>query len=154
MTRSIPEGSSRVIPRLVCRDPSLEVDFCLHVLDAVELGRRLGPDGRAVHALLTIGFHMIMIEGEWPTLPSRALPLDGTSPVLIFVYVENVDATVDRALEHGAEVLVPAQDQFWGDRIAWIMDPSGHVWTLATRLQETTREERNVRWASIVADLQ
>lgn len=96
--KGIPDNSSVVIPRLVCRDVPAAIEFCVDVLNAVELGRRPGPDGKAVHALLTIGPAMIMIETEWPTLPSRAPALDGTSPVLIFVYVEDVD---DRRARRG-----------------------------------------------------
>jgi PhnB protein len=102
--------------------------------------------------MMTIGPAMLMIEGEWPTLSSRAPQLDGSSPVVIYVYVENVDETLARALANGARVLVPAQNQFWGDRIAWIMDPSGHVWTVASRIEETTAQERTDRWSGMLAD--
>jgi PhnB protein len=150
--KGVPDNSSVVIPRLVCRDPALAIDFCVGVFDAVELGRRPGPDGRVGHALLTIGSAMVMIETEWPTLPSRAPVRDGSSPVVVFVYVSDVDRTVERAVSRGAEVLVPLQNQFWGDRIAWIMDPSGHVWTVATRIEETTAEERADRWSARLAE--
>ena len=69
---------------------------------------------------------------------------------MIFVYVEDVDRTVVRAVARGAQVLIPAQNQFWGDRIAWIMDPSGHVWTIATRTEETTEHQREDRWSGIL----
>jgi PhnB protein len=127
----------------VCRDPADAIDFCASTFGAVELGRRLGPDGKVAHALMTIGPAMIMIEAEWPTLPSRAPSPDGSSPVVIFVYVEDVDRTLERAIAGGAQVLLPAQNQFWGDRIGWIVDPSGHVWTIATRVEETSEQERS-----------
>ena len=149
--KGIPGNSSVVIPRLVCRDVAATVEFCVDVFQAVELGRRPGPDGKAAHALLTIGPAMIMIETEWPTLPSRAPALDGSSPVLIFVYVEDVDKTVERAVARGANVLVPVQDQFWGDRTGWVMDPSGHVWTIATRIEETSAPEKEQRWSRILS---
>ncbi len=148
-TPGVPENSSVVIPRLVCRDPAAEIDFCVGVLDAVELGRRPGPQGEVVHALLAIGPAMLMIESEWPTLPLRAPTDDGTSPVVIFVYVSDVDRTIERAVAAGATLLVPAKNQFWGDRIAWIRDPAGHLWTLATRVEETTASQREERWAEI-----
>ena len=91
---------------------------------------------------------MIVIEGVWPSLPSRAPRADGSSPVVIFVHVEDVDQTVERAIATGAKVLVPLQNQFWGDRIGWIMDPAGHVWTVASRIEETTAQERADRWAA------
>jgi PhnB protein len=148
--KGIPDNSSRIIPRLVCKEGAAEIDFCLATFDAVELNRRMGPDGMMVHALLTIGNEMLMIEGEWPSLPSRAPKLDGSSPVVIFVYVEDVDKTIERAIANGGTVIVQPQDQFWGDRIAWVMDPAGHVWTIATRIEETTAKERSDRWDTIL----
>jgi PhnB protein len=148
--KGVPDNSAVVIPRLVCRDPAAAIAFCAEALGAVELDRRPGPDGSVAHALMTIGPAMIMIEGEWPTLPSRAPKADGSSPVVIFLYVHDVDKTVERAIAAGAQVLVPVHDQFWGDRIAWIMDPSGHVWTIATRVEETTAQERTDRWSAIL----
>jgi PhnB protein len=148
--RGIPEHSAVVIPRLVCRDPAAAVAFVTTTFEAVSLNERPGPDGALAHALLSIGPGMIMIEREWPTLPSRAPALDDSSPVVIFVYVPNVDAAVDRAVSQGARVVLPPQDQFWGDRIAWIADPSGHVWTVASRIEETTADERTARWSSIL----
>jgi PhnB protein len=150
----LPENTSIIMPRLVCRDAAAEMDFCIQTFEAVELNRRPGPGGAVAHGLLKIGPEMIMIESEWPTLPSRAPTADGSSPVPIFVYVPDVDKTVERATAHGAKVLVPLQNQFWGDRIAWFMDPSGHVWTVATRIEETTAEERTARWDSIQAQRQ
>lgn len=149
--KGIPEIAAIVIPRLVCRDPAAEIDFCERTFGAVAINRRPGPDGTVAHALLTLGPALIMIEAEWPTLPSRAPQQDGSSPVVIYVYVEDVDATVERAVAHGARVLVPLQDQFWGDRIAWLLDPAGHVWTVASRIEETTAQERTDRWAAILA---
>ena len=89
--KGIPDNSSVVIPMLVCRDVSAEIDFCKTTFGAAELGRRPGPDGAVVHALLTIGEEMVIIEAEWPTLASRAPQPDASSPVVIFVYVEDVD---------------------------------------------------------------
>jgi PhnB protein len=135
---------------LVCRDVSAEIDFCTTTFAATELGRRPGPDGNVVHALLTIGGAMIIIEAEWPTLASRAPQPDGSSPVVIFVYVDDVDAVIERAAAAGARVLLPVKNQFWGDRTGRIIDPSGHVWTISTRVEDTSAAEREQRWSSIV----
>jgi len=150
----LPKNTSIIIPRLVCRDPASEIDFCVRAFEAIEVNRRPGPNGSVAHALLTIGPEMIMVEAEWPSLPSRAPTPDGTSPVVIFVYVPDVDQTVERASACGAKVLVPLQNQFWGDRMAWLMDPSGHVWTVATRIEETTAQERTDRWEKTLAQKQ
>jgi len=138
------------MPMLVCRDAAAEIDFCKTTFGALELNRRPGPDGAVAHALMTIGPAMVMIEGEWPTLASRAPQPDGSSPVVIYVYVEDVDKVVERAVAAGAKILIPVKDQFWGDRTARIADPSGHVWTIASRVEETSTEERRKRWSSIV----
>ena len=145
--KGIPEGASVLTPRLFCRDVAAEIEFCRNTFDAAELGRRPGPDGGVAHALLTIAGAMVMIEREWPGLASRAPQPDGSSPVVIYVYVEDVDRTVERAISAGAKVLIEAKNQFWGDRTAWVMDPAGHVWTVATRIEEATEEERKERWA-------
>jgi PhnB protein len=126
-----------------------EIEFCKTAFGALELGRRPGPDGKIAHALLTIAGEMIMIESEYPGLPSRVPVADGSSPVVIFIYLADVDAAVERAASAGARVLIPLKNQFWGDRTAWIMDPAGHVWTVATRIEETTNEERDQRWEQI-----
>jgi PhnB protein len=95
---------------------------------------------------------MVMIEAEWPSLPSRAPTRDATSPVVIFLYVPDVDETVERAIGCGATMVVPIADQFWGDRTAWLMDPAGHVWTVATRVERTTAEQRSQRWDGILEE--
>ena len=145
-TRGIPENSSRVIPRLICANPADVIEFVKQVFGAAELSQRPGADGKVAHALMTIGPSMVMIEAEWPTLPSRVPTPDGRSPVVLFVYVENVDEAIERAVAGGATILVPIANQFWGDRIGWIMDPAGHVWTVATRVEETSEAQRSERW--------
>ena len=98
---------------------------------------------------MMIGSAMIMIEAEWPSLSTRAPALDGSSPVVLYVYVEDVDKTVERAIAAGATVLSPVENQFWGDRIGWIMDPSGHVWSIATRVEDTSEAQRRERWSKL-----
>ena len=148
--KPIPDGVPVVMPMLVCGDVSAELDFCKATFGAMELVTRPGPDGTVAHAALTIGGAMIMIEGEWPTLTSRAPQPDGSSPVVIYVYVEDVDAVIERAVAAGAKVLLPVKNQFWGDRTGRIIDPAGHVWTVSTRIEETSSAQRDERWSSIV----
>ena len=147
--KGVPSGASAIIPRLFCRDPVAEIDFCTAVFGAVELNRRADSDGKTAHALLTIGSAMVMIESEWPGISSRAPSPDGSSPVVLYVYMENVDEIMARAEAVGAKTLMPPTDQFWGDRTAWIMDPAGHVWTVATRIEQPTEEERKARLAAM-----
>ena len=110
-----------------------------------------GPDadGHIAHAVVLFGPAMVMIESEWAQATNRAPAPDGTTPVAIYLYVADVDRIVERAVAVGARVISPPADRFWGDRTAWILDPAGHVWTLATRLEETTEEERQARLARL-----
>jgi PhnB protein len=147
--KPIPDTSPRVIPTLICRDVESAVAFCQRVLAAGVVVRRPGPDGSTVHAALGLGDARIILQAEFPQLASRAPQPDGSSPVVVLVYVEDVDRAVEEAVALGATVLLPAQDQFWGDRTARVMDPSGHVWTLASRVQDTTEAERRDRWDDI-----
>lgn len=148
--KSIPEGVQAVFPMLVCKSPEAEMNFCASAFSAVEQVRRAGPDGSPIHIAMRISDAFLVVQSEFPdVVASRAPSPDGSSPVVIFVYVADVDHAVERAVAKGATVLMPAQNQFWGDRTARILDPSGHVWTVASRLEETTEEQRSERWADI-----
>jgi PhnB protein len=121
------------VPMLVCRDAAAEVSFCVSAFGAAEISRRSTADGNVLHAALKIGDTMIMVHGETAHLASRAPALDGTSPVVIFLYLANVDAALQKAVAAGARILLPAADQAWGDRVGRIIDPAGHVWNIASR---------------------
>jgi len=125
------EVSEREVRDLPC------MEFCTTVV--VEVYRVCCPD---------CGIKMEKV----PQLPSKAPQTDGSSPVVIFIYVPDVDQTIGVAIEYGAKILVAAQNQFWGDRSAVIMDPNGHVWTVASRIEETTAQERTDRWSKILHD--
>jgi PhnB protein len=100
---------------------------------AAELSRRLSSDGKVVHATLRIAGSLIFIHDESPHLGSRAPQTDGSSSVVVYIYVEEVDTVIERAVGAGARLLLPAADMYWGDRVGRIVDPSGHVWNVASR---------------------
>ncbi len=133
-------GIRMLVPMLVCQDGASEIDFCKTAFGAVELARRPGPDGVVVHATLTIGDAMLMIHGEFSSLGSRAPQSDGSSPVVIYLYVESVDNVIERAVAAGARILIPVTDTVWGDRVGRIIDPSGHVWNVASRVEAASPE--------------
>jgi PhnB protein len=148
--KSIPEGVQAVFPMLVCHRPEAEMNFCAGAFGAVEQVRRPGPDGSPIHIAMRINDAFLVVQSEFPDMvTSRAPNPDGSSPVVIFVYVADVDQAVERAAAMGATILMPPQDQFWGDRTARIIDPSGHVWTVASRIEETVEEQRAQRWSNI-----
>ncbi|MEX0692423.1 MAG: VOC family protein [Gemmatimonadales bacterium] len=147
---TIPQGVQAVFPMLVCRNPEAEMDFCASAFGAVEQVRRPGPDGSAIHIAMRINEALVVVQAESLDMVASRVPNpDGSSPVVIFVYVADVDSAVERAVAMGAKVLTPAQDQFWGDRTARILDPSGHVWTVASRIEETTEAQRAARWSDM-----
>jgi PhnB protein len=125
-----------IIPMLVCSNAAAEIDFCKKALGAVELSRRTAKDGGVVHATLRIHQSLIMVHDVSPHLASRAPQQDGSSPVITYLSGDEVDPVIERAVAAGARVLLPAEDQFWGDRVGRIIDPAGHVWNIAARINE------------------
>lgn len=126
-----------IIPMLVCRDAEAELNFCVQVFGAVELSRRTAENGSVMHATLMIHQSMLMVHNESPHLASRAPLTDGSASVVTYLYDENVDEIIERSVALGAKVLMPAEDQFWGDRVGRIIDPAGHVWNIAARIDNT-----------------
>ena len=127
---------SMIIPMLVCKDPGAEIEFCQHSFDAVELSRREGKDGNVIHATLRIDEAMFMVHDESDHLNSSAPLSNGSSPVVIYLYGEEVDAIIEKAVTKGARILLPAEDQYWGDRVGRIIDPENHVWNIASRIRK------------------
>lgn len=125
-----------IIPMLICRDVSAEIDFCKRAFDAVEISRRTSKDGTVVHATLWLHQSILMIHAVSPHLASEAPEVDGSCPVVNYLYGDEVDSVIEQAVKSGARVLLPAADQFWGDRVGRIVDPSGHVWNIAARIKK------------------
>ena len=153
MVKSIPLGVQAVFPMLVCKSPEAEMNFCASAFGAIEQVRRPGADGSPIHIAMRINESFLVVQSEFPEVVASGAPSgDGSSPVVIFVYVADVDQAVERARAVGAQILIPAQNQFWGDRTARIIDPSGHVWIVASRIEETTEAQRGERWSNIRDD--
>jgi PhnB protein len=132
----MPAYVRAIIPMLVCADAAAEIRFCAAAFGAVELSRRAEADGSVTHATLGIGELLIMVHGVNSHLASRPPQGDGSSPVVIYLYLAGVDGVIERAVAAGARILTPLEDCFWGDRMARIVDPQGHVWNVASRAEE------------------
>ncbi|WP_039917537.1 VOC family protein, partial [Cellvibrio mixtus] len=124
-----------IIPMLVCLDVEAELDFCVKAFGAVELSRRTAENGNVIHATLMIHQSMLMLHNEAPHLASRAPQSDGSSSVVTYLYDDDVDGIMARAIALGASVLMPAEDQLWGDRVGRLMDPAAHVRNIAARIE-------------------
>ena len=139
--KPIPSGYEGVTSYLIVRDAAQALDFYKRVFDATEALRLDYPDGRIAHAELRIGGGYLMLSEEMPSMNLRGpLSLGGT-PVSLLLYVEDVDKVFDGAIAAGAENKRPVADQFYGDRSGTLVDPFGHVWTIATHRRDMTPEE-------------
>ena len=116
MVNPIPEGYPRVTPYLIVDGASAAIDFYSSVLGATERMRMDGPDGKVGHAEIEIGDSVVMLADEYPEMNARSPQSLGGSPVSLMVYVEDVDGVFARAIEAGAKVLRPVENQFYGDR--------------------------------------
>ncbi|HTB50309.1 MAG TPA: VOC family protein [Solirubrobacteraceae bacterium] len=152
MTKSIPDDYPRLTPYLIVDDATAAIDFYSSVLGASERMRMAGPDGRVGHAELDIGDSMIMLADEHPDMGMRAPRAIGGTPVTLHVYVEDVDAVFERALEAGAKALRPLEDQFYGDRSGQFEDPFGHRWNVASHVEDVQPEEMAKRAEAAMAE--
>ena len=139
--KSIPEGMHTVTPHLVCGGAADAIEFYKQAFGAVEMGRLPGPQGKIMHAQIRIGDSYIMLVDEFPDWNSFGPKVLKGSPVTIHLYVDDVDAVVERAVGAGAKVTMPIADMFWGDRYGTLEDPFGHKWSVATHKRDVTPEE-------------
>lgn len=141
----IPPDYPRVSPYLSVDGAAAAIDFYREVLGATERGRMEGPGGTIGHAELTLGDSVIMLADSHPDFGNVSPKALGGSPVTISVYVEDVDAVFAKALSAGAKEVRPVADQFYGDRAGSFEDPFGHVWHVASRVEDVSPEEMERR---------
>jgi PhnB protein len=151
MVKPIPEAYPRVTPYLIVEGASAAIDFYTSVLGATERMRMEAPEGKIGHAELDLGDSVIMLADESPEMDARGPRTVGGSPVSLHVYVEDADATFERALEAGAKTLQPVQDKFYGDRSGTFEDPFGHRWHVATHVEDVPAEEMESRAAAAMS---
>ena len=136
-----PTGYHTVTPTIVVRNAAAAIDFYKKAFGAEEIDRMLGPDGSVMHAEIQIGDSRIMLGEEneqWGTRSPQSL---GGVHGSLHLYVENADASFDRAIKAGATLRYPLEDAFWGDRYGKVTDPFGHEWGIATRVKDLSPEE-------------
>lgn len=142
MTKAIPEGYNSVTPIFTFKDAHKAIEFYKRAFGARERLVMPGPDGKGVmHAELQIGDSIIMMGEENPENPCRSAETLGISPVSFYLYLENVDEAFRVAVAAGAEVRMPVQEMFWGDRAGTVQDPFGYSWFLASHTRDLTMEE-------------
>jgi PhnB protein len=149
----IPDRYGRVNACLIVDRAARAIEFYGEVFGATERSRFPGPGEVIVHAELQVGDSIIMLEDASEMMGTQAPPAGGFpgTPVYHFVYVEDVDAAIDRAVQRGASITRPVKDQFYGDRDAFIVDPFGHGWVIASHREDVAPEEMKRRLNAVMA---
>jgi PhnB protein len=131
-------------PYLVVDDANAAIDFYIKAFGAVEVGRIPGPDGKLIHGAVQIDGATVMLADDFPemsdgkSMTPKAL---GGNPVTIHLTVKDVETRFQQAVDAGATVVMPLEDQFWGDRYGMVRDPFGHQWSLGQPVRELSYQE-------------
>jgi PhnB protein len=152
--KPIPEGYHTLTPSLIVDGADKAIAFYKKALGAEEIFRMNGADGKTVmHSELKIGDSRFFVSDEMRDMGCQSPKTLGGSPVALFLYVEDVDASFKRALDAGATVRMPVQDMFWGDRYGKLADPFGHEWGMATHKEDVSPEEMRKRGEAAMAEM-
>lgn len=139
--KPIPEGYHSITPYLHVNNAAAALDFYQRAFAAEERFRIAESDGRIGHAELRIGDSMLMLSDEYPAMDVRGPLTLGGTPMILHLYVEDVDAVTARALAAGARLERPVETQFYGDRGGLVVDPFGHKWWISTHVEDVSPEE-------------
>jgi PhnB protein len=150
-TKPIPEGYQTVSPYLAVEDAARAIEYYTNAFGAKEVVHMDAPNGQIGHAELQIGDSRVMLADPFPQSSTRPPKELGGTSVSVFMYVEDVDATVKQAVSAGATVTMEVADQFWGDRFGTITDPFGHVWAIATHVEDVPPDEMAERAKAAMA---
>ena len=147
--KPIPDGYSTVTPYLVMQGASRALEFYAKAFGAKERFRMDAPGGMVMHAEIQIGNSVVMLADEVPEMGYRGPQALGGTPVSILLYVNDVDAMFQRALAAGAKEMRAPKNEFYGDRLGTVVDPFGHVWSIATHVEDVSPEEMKRRFAAM-----
>jgi len=143
--KPVPEGYNSVTPYLFVKGAARAIDFYKLAFGATEIMRIPGPDGHVAHAELKIGNSVIMLADEPDSGEYKSPETIGGSAVSLMIYLEDVDKVFARAISAGAKETRAVVDQFYGDRSGNLVDPFGHLWTVATHVEDVSPEEMKRR---------
>jgi PhnB protein len=153
MAKPIPEGYHALTPSLAVENATQAIEFYKRAFGAKERMRMPGPGGIIAHAELEIGDSVLMLSDPFPQSTVKPPKELGGTTVGVFLYVEDVDEVVQQAIDAGATVTMPVEDQFWGDRFGTVSDPFGHTWMIATHKEDLTQEEMMKRGQEAMASM-
>jgi PhnB protein len=133
-------------PYICCQDAPRAIEFYKRAFGARETMRLAEPSGKIGHAEVEIGGSTLMISDEYPDHGALSPTSIGDTPVKLHLYVDDADAVFARAVDAGAKVIRPLEDQFYGDRSGAIRDPFGHVWFVSMKKENLSTEEVQQRY--------
>ncbi|HXA06199.1 MAG TPA: VOC family protein [Bryobacteraceae bacterium] len=139
---------------LAVADLKAAADFYQKAFGFAKRGIMNGPDGKAMHAELTLRGTTLMLGPEMPQMGSRSAKTVGASPTSLYLLTENADKVVAKAVKLGAASKGPVMDMFWGDRVGTVVDPEGYTWMVATHVAEYTPKEMQKKMAEQMASMQ
>ena len=145
----IPKGFHTVTPYLVVNNGSVAIEFYKKAFGAKELLRHETPDGKILNAQLKIGDSMVLLSDEFPGADTRSPISLGTSTVTLHVYTKDVNKLWEQAVSAGARVIMPLNNQFWGERYGQLADPFGHRWSLSQQVKMSEEEMEALEKASM-----
>jgi PhnB protein len=144
-TVAVPETRAGAVPYLSVRNAAAALEFYKKAFGATETSRLMQPDGRIAHAEISIAGARVMLADEFPEVGFKSPQTLGGSTAHINLYVPDVDVMAKRAVEGGAEVMRPVEDQFYGARSGQFRDPFGFVWTISTETERLSNAEMQRR---------
>ena len=150
--KAVPEGMHTITAHLAVREASKAIEFYQKAFGADVQDVHKSPDGKVMHASLKIGDSTFMLADENPGMGCPSPQSLGGSPVILHIYVEDVDALFSRAVAVGAKVTTPLANQFWGDRYGQIADPFGFLWALGAHIEDVSPEEMDRRAKAFFAE--
>jgi PhnB protein len=150
-TKPIPEGYHTVSPYLAVDDAARAIEYYARAFGAKEVVRMDGPGGTIAHAELEVGDSRIMLSDPFPQASTQPPKELGGTTASVFMYVEDVDAVVKQAVDAGGKVTMEVAAQFWGDRFGTVTDPFGHVWSIATHVEDVPPDEMAERAKAAMA---
>ena len=152
-SQAIPHEFHTVTPSLVVRGAEQAIEFYKKALGAEERKRMAGPDGKIMHAELKIGDSIVFLTDENPEMGCKSPQGLGGATGSLYLYVQDVDKSFQRAVDAGGKATMPVADMFWGDRFGSFTDPFGHSWGLSTHVEDLTEPEIEERAKDFFAQM-
>jgi uncharacterized glyoxalase superfamily protein PhnB len=143
-----------VTAMLTVADVKAAVSFYQKAFGFSKRGIMNGPDGRPIHAELTLRGTTLMLTPEMPQMGSRSAKSIGASPASLYLLTESADKTLAKAVKLGASPKGPVMDMFWGDRCGVLVDPEGYTWMIATHIAEPAPKEMQKKMKEQMASQQ